>query len=493
MRCASRCYQLARVTVASFLAPLSCVALAQPAIIVNPETGPPTASVNVSGTGFGPDEAVDVYFDTTDLALATTSSGGSFSAIRLTVPAAAAPGLHWVTGIGRRTGLAAQSRLIVQTDWREFRNGPMRQGYNFTENTLNVSNVSQLEIRWNSNIDVFTSSPAVANGVVYVGSYDFSLHALDAATGRPLCSAPTGFDIDGSPAVVDGVVYVGSDDFNFYAVNAVTGKQIWMVKTGFDVSSSPTVAGGVVYVGSSALQPVVEGVLYAINAKTGATIWKAVTGGQILYSSPAIANGIVYVGATDANLYAFDAATGRRLWSAATGGAIEYSSPALANGVVYVGSDKLYAFNAATGQPIWSAVTAGSINSSPAVAGGIVYAGSLDGFLYAFGASNGQQLWAVATAGQIYDSPAVANGVVYLTSGGELLFAYNAATGELLWSGVLGGNTFSSPAVANGVVYVGSGALYAFGLPSIAAPVQPDPATLRKDLTLLPQPLRLGT
>ena len=61
------------------MAVLSSAALAQPAVTVSPTTGPPTDKVAVSGTGFGADEAVNVYFDTTDLALAATGPSGSFT------------------------------------------------------------------------------------------------------------------------------------------------------------------------------------------------------------------------------------------------------------------------------------------------------------------------------------------------------------------------------------------------------------------------------
>lgn len=99
-----------------FRASLSTLALAQPAVTVSPTTGPPTDKVTVGGTGFAADEAVDIYFDTTDLALATTGASGSFTGIRLTIPASPSPGTHWTTGVGRRSGLAAQTRFTVQTD-----------------------------------------------------------------------------------------------------------------------------------------------------------------------------------------------------------------------------------------------------------------------------------------------------------------------------------------------------------------------------------------
>jgi hypothetical protein len=53
-----------------------------------------------------------------------------------------------------------------------------------------------------------------------------------------------------SPAVADGKVYIGSSDGNLYCLNASTGSKIWSYKTGYVVRSSPSVACGTVYVGS---------------------------------------------------------------------------------------------------------------------------------------------------------------------------------------------------------------------------------------------------
>jgi len=65
------------------------------------------------------------------------------------------------------------------------------------------------------------SSPAVANGVVYIGSYDRKLYAFKATgCGQPTCSplwtTTTASMIISSLAVADGVVYVGSYH-NLYA------------------------------------------------------------------------------------------------------------------------------------------------------------------------------------------------------------------------------------------------------------------------------------
>jgi len=488
---------IGQVSKLTLQAPFQVVSPPPPAISLSSTVGPPTTQVGVSGSGFGDNEKVDIYFDTTDVVLASTGPNGSFTESSTTpelqVPVFATPGLHWITAVGRTSGLSAQTSFTVSTDWTQFRNGPRHSGYNAFENVLDASNVSGLGLAFTAATGGHViSSPAVVGGVVYMGSLDNNLYAVNAGTGTTLWNFTTGGQIYSSPAVADAVVYAGSLDNNLYAVNAVTGAKLWNFTTGGQIYSSPAVADGVVYVGS------LDNNLYAINAVTGAKLWNFATGGKI-YSSPAVADGVVYVGSLDNNLYAVNAVTGAKLWNVATGGQI-YSSPAVANGVVYVGSGdfSFYAFNAVTGAKLWNFNTGGIIWSSPAVADGVVYIGSNYHTLCALNAQTGALLWSAATDGQIYSSPAVANGVVYVGSNDQNLYALNAETGALLWSAVTGGQIYSSPAVANGVVYVGSNDnnLYAYDLAAamsgfspltagVARPAAGATPTRRPDLTEL--------
>jgi outer membrane protein assembly factor BamB len=305
-------------------------------------------------------------------------------------------------------------------NWTEFHR-PNMVRWNPCERVLNVNNVGSLGLKW---------------------------------------SYTTGLEVYSSPAVTNGVVYVGSDDNHVYALSASSGAKLWSYATGYIVYSSPAVANGVVYVGSG------DSNLYALNAKTGAKLWNDVTGNDVL-SPPAVVNGVVYVGSNDGNVYALSASTGAKLWSYKIGGLVR-SSPAVANGVVYVGSDYVYALNAKTGAKLWSYYT-GSYGmwSSPAVADGVVYFGTDNNHLYALDASTGAKLWSYKTGAFVNSSPAVANGVVYVGSADHNVYALNAKTGAKLWSYTTGYGVYSSPAVANGVVYVGSedGTVYAFGLP----------------------------
>jgi outer membrane protein assembly factor BamB len=397
-----------------------------PLLWLSQKVGPPTASVQLTGGGFGQSETVNVDFDATHIATTATDTTGKF-VVRITVPKTALPGTHTLQATGQSSGFTASVSFLVQTDWAQFHFGPQHTGYNPYENVLSSSNVSALTLDWSyatGNAIAF-SSPAVANGLIYVGSLDDTLYALDAVTGALKWSYKMGGYIDSSPAVTNGVVYVGSGDYKLYALDALTGTLKWSYTTGSYLTSSPAVANGMVYVGSQ------DGKLYALDAVTGSLKWRYSTGKHI-YSSPAVANGLVFVCSGYGKLYALDAMTGALKWSFRPGSLIDYSSPTVADGFIYIGTSdaKLYALNGATGTLKWSYSAVGS-----------------------------------------YSSPAVANGLVFV--GSDKLYALDAMTGALKWSYATGSSTDfidSSPAVANGVVYVGSQdwRLYAFHLPSMS-------------------------
>jgi eukaryotic-like serine/threonine-protein kinase len=92
-------------------------------------------------------------------------------------------------------------------------------------------------------------------------SSDATVYALKAETGTLKWRYTTGSGTGSSPAVANGVVYVGSGDYNVYALNARTGAKLWTYATGSYVWSSPAVVNGMVYVGSG------DGKVYAFGLR----------------------------------------------------------------------------------------------------------------------------------------------------------------------------------------------------------------------------------
>ena len=96
--------------------------------------------------------------------------------------------------------------------WPMFRHDLQHSGYS-TSKAPDTNNVL-----WSYKIgDSVWSSPAVADGKVYIGSRDNKVYCLDANTGGYIWSYETGSSVSSSPAVADGKVYIGSDDSNIYA------------------------------------------------------------------------------------------------------------------------------------------------------------------------------------------------------------------------------------------------------------------------------------
>ena len=90
----------------------------------------------------------------------------------------------------------------------------------------------------------------VANGVVYIssgnGAASNSTYALNATTGAILWSVDLKGGNGSSPAVANGVVYLGTANGIMYALDASTGAALWSDKL-VGTLTSPVVANGVVY------------------------------------------------------------------------------------------------------------------------------------------------------------------------------------------------------------------------------------------------------
>jgi outer membrane protein assembly factor BamB len=336
-----------------------------------------------------------------------------------------------------------------------------------------------------------TSSPAVDAGSVYFESYDGNLYALSAADGKLKWkfatagehrfagkhlhgsqpegeSMPDPFDVYlSSPAVSSGLVYFGSGDGNVYALDAAAGTLKWKFTTGNVVHASPAIADGVLFIGSW------DSYFYALDAASGKEKWRFKTGedtkiyNQVgIQSSAAIADGMVYFGCRNSNFYALEATTGKQKWVFNNKGSWVVGSPAVHAGIVYFStsdSGLLYSVDAKTGLQLSSAKYNWPMFSSPAVAGAMLYIGSNDGKLRAIDLASNKLAWTFETDGN------KANGAALTKADGSP--NYEVAFTEDFYDNMVAGNlkmlsvgaVLSSPVVVDGVVYFGStdGNLYA--------------------------------
>lgn len=353
------------------------------------------------------------------------------------------------------------------------------------------------EIAWTfqTNSPVY-SSPGYDEGSIYIGSDDFNLYSLDAATGKLNWKYTAGGIIRSRPLISGANVFFTSDDGFLYSVNKNNGREIWQFKIGktsrrilpglipekgeyWDyMQSSPVISKEVVFVGSG------DSCVYAVNSITGKIKWKKKTDG-IIRSTPSINEGIVYIGSFDGYLYALDEEDGSVKWKADFKGK-QYqhiqSSPLVHNNIVYCGGRNpyFYALDAKTGNEIWKySYDFSWVESSAAAFKNTIFVGSSDlCHVYAFNAKNGSIKWLLKLEGNTWSSPFFHNDVVYIglagykmkmedKAGGGLL-AIDAKEGKILWEVNCGttpfiGGIVSSPAVNDKMIFYGSldGKVYA--------------------------------
>jgi len=271
--------------------------------------------------------------------------------------------------------------------------------------------------RWNVSLlttpgfSGITSSPKQILDRVYIGTFNESSGSGEvvsfwASNGTIAWRHPTGSVHFSSPAIANGMVYVGvmgtynrttgitfDPPFGILAVSAADGSMKWFFPTNDSVAASPLIDGNLV------ISPSKNGNVYSVNATTGTEIWRANFRPGI--SSPAEHVGILFVGGGafggGGRVTALRALTGQILWTFDPNGPVQ-SSVSYADGTIVfstnTGNGTVYSLDAATGDVVWQfePSPAQYILGSPSIADGMVFAPSDNGHVYAITNVNGTVL-----------------------------------------------------------------------------------------------------
>jgi eukaryotic-like serine/threonine-protein kinase len=261
------------------------------------------------------------------------------------------------------------------------------------------------------NFVLSSSSPVVVKEVVYIGSYDGHLYALDVSSGNLIWSLKITSDMAlSSPAVNEEILCVGSNNGYLYAIDLTTKQEKWKFEIG-DISSFviplPVIAKERVYVVGTDRQ------LYVLNLYDGQLLW-TFNLENIPLSYPAITSQIICIAGNNGYLYALNIDTGEQLWMSRLNDAFSWSAPIINQETVYISSQGcLRAIDLQTGNQRWqfqtplsdrwvlnpqiwffglatelAKVFSRNINgmeqfSEPVIADGVLYVGCSNGYLYA--------------------------------------------------------------------------------------------------------------
>jgi len=250
---------------------------------------------------------------------------------------------------------------------------------------LNASTGTQI---WKQDASPYfvKANPLVYQGVVYAAVTDNYTYAFGAANGGLKWSYKTDGPVNSAPAADGNLLFLGSTDSKLYAldISGSTPVSVWNFTANGPIQSTPTIDGGRVIFGSD------SHTLYALNETTGELIWTfATTDTAIKFrNGVTIANDVVYATSEDSSkIYALNAgvAPGNytdsgisiiRNWTADLQTGLR--EPVYANGKIIVtsGGDpaRLFALDAAVSTTLWSrAVSWWPELGNPTVADGAVW------------------------------------------------------------------------------------------------------------------------
>lgn len=451
------------------------------------------------------------------------------------------PPRSWVAfGSMLTTAVLLMNQPIPATagDWSMF-------GQNL-QNTASDGHLSgdprNLKVKWTFTTGGEVSArAAVVNGVAYFPDWGGNLWAVNANNGSQIWGhqlsdydLPANTHSRTSPAVANGVVYVGTQEGAWLlAINATTGALIWKTQLESNdpfalITASPAVYGGLVYTGVASLEEAVaanpnypccqaRGSVVAVDAVTGKIVWKTYTvpagytGGGAWGSNFAVdpSRGSIFVGtgnnysqSTDASylacisgggtpascdspddhvdsILALDMTTGAIKWATK---AVTWNQSGVANGSDDWNVACLVGFGPGQGNcpsdagPDYDFASAPNLITYQSKTGAktILGAGQKSGIYYALDPDTGSILWrtqvgpgsalggmewgSASDGKRIYVSIANLYGIPYAAGGAGSWAALDPATGAILWqvADPNGAIAIGPLAVADGVVFASS-------------------------------------
>jgi outer membrane protein assembly factor BamB len=239
---------------------------------------------------------------------------------------------------------------------------------------------------------------AYENGRVFAVDYDGLLKTFDAATGDLDWSVqlPGQWLFTSSPSVMDGVVFVGGAGSagTVYALDASNGALLWTQEVWNGDDSSPAIADGNVFVSYVCPQ------VYSLDTVSGATNWH--------YSGPCEGGGGATPVVRDHRLYVRDwpSAPSGYVFDSDTGDLLNridmQTTPAIgATDGYFLQSGTLRGVELDDLSVLWSFAGDGQLGTAPIVVDDFVFIGSQSGMLYALDVATGHVRFSVNTGASI--------------------------------------------------------------------------------------------
>jgi serine/threonine protein kinase/outer membrane protein assembly factor BamB len=294
------------------------------------------------------------------------------------------------------------------------------------------------QVRWTTRFDSWICAPASVHGDVCVAvCLDGTVAGLRLSDGRPLWRpVRVGAAINDAAAVVprgsgaDGDVFVGAADGSVHAIDLATGRDRTVLEPGAAIEGPPVAVGQRVYVLRT------DGSLHAIDARTGERkLIIRLDGGA---SGPLAATArIVFAADITGSVHVIDAVTGRDLRQVRTAGRVIGTPVPVAGRLFVTSTDGRLRSTAIEDGYEYAPVDLGDapVHTAPVHSAGVLYIGGSDGLVHAYdidwhGGHGPVRRWPPCALGDEIVGLAAADGLVYVAVGYRLV-ELDGATGEL--------------------------------------------------------------
>lgn len=193
-------------------------------------------------------------------------------------------------------GLTGQAGSAVgDTDWPRHGQNDWNQGF-APSNQINKSNIQRLGLQWYHEFDVDRgqeATPIMIGGVLYVSTAWSKAYAFDARTGKKLWTfdpqvppetLPKGCcdAVNRGVSIANGRVFLATFDGRLIALDASTGQQLWSTVTvdqskPYTITGATHVAGNLVMIGNGGAEYGVRGYVSAYDQANGKLVWRFYT------------------------------------------------------------------------------------------------------------------------------------------------------------------------------------------------------------------------
>lgn len=292
------------------------------------------------------------------------------------------------------------------------------------------------KMKWKINTGNGIEAPAlIHDGVAYVGNLDGRVFAIELQTGKTLWTYATEGQIMGAPnfwkasdkggdrkggnlhvkkAGNSGILVIGSYDYFLHGIDAATGEGLWKYEADNFINGTPAIYEGIAVFGGC------DGLLHQVNVADG-SLEKRQPVATYVAGSVAVDDWITYVGDYDGKFTCLNIREGKELWSFSNPNAdLPFiASPSLSDNRVYIGNrDKyVYCFNRKDGELVWSVNTRGRVDASPVLVRNRLLVATMRGDLLLLEADNGMTTWSYELGSAVFGNPAVIDG--YIVAGAQ--------------------------------------------------------------------------